>query len=111
MVSLDASSNAFIAMRPMWTLAGSVVPLADCEITLEQSPFRWIDGVWEADVVVRRGQSADAPWHHLTLRIAADTARRWSEAGINPYLEACAQVREHLAGVRTARAMSFLTLL
>ena len=95
----------------MWTLAGSVVPLADGEITLEQSAFRWIDSVWEAEVMVRRGLSADPPWHHLTLRIAADTARRWSEAGINPYLEACAQVREHLDGVRPPGVTSFLTLL
>ena len=97
-------------MRPTWTLAGSSVPLADCEANLDQTAFRWIDGVWEAEVVVRRG-SPDAPWHNLTLRIASDTVRRWSELGINPFIEACAQVREHLSGVRSAGATSFLTLL
>lgn len=111
MVSLDASPNAFIAMRPSWTLAGAVVSLAEGELHLDQTDFNWVDGIWEAEVAVRRGAASEPIWHHLRLRIAAATARRWTEVGINPFIEACAQVREHLASVRSAGAASFLTLL
>jgi hypothetical protein len=109
-LSLHASSNAFIAMRPSWTLAGSVLPLTDGEAHLDQTAFRWIDGVWEADVVVRR-DVPQVPWHHVTLRIASDTVRRWTELGINPFIEASAQLKEHLAAIRAGGVTSFLTLL
>ncbi len=110
MLSLDATSNAFIAMRPSWTLAGSVVALPDGEAQLDQSAFRWVDGIWEAEVLVRRA-APHVPWRQVTLRIASDTVRRWTELGINPFIEAVAQPREHLAAVRGAGVTSFLTLL
>jgi hypothetical protein len=37
--------------------------------------------------------------------------RRWKDIGINPFLEACAQVREHLCGERGAGTVSYLVLL
>lgn len=111
MVSL-ASSNAFLTMRPSWTVAGAIVAVGVEDSSLDQTPFRWIDGIWEAAVDVRHADNGNAPWHQLTLRISPDTVRRWNEAGINPFIEACAQLKEHLAGVRRADATSsFLTLL
>ena len=92
MLSLDANSNAFIAMRPSWTLAGSVMSLANSEAHLDQTAFRWVDGIWEAQVVVRP-DAPHVPWQHVTLRIASDTVRRWSELGINPFIEASAQLK------------------
>jgi hypothetical protein len=109
-LSFDASSKAFIAMRPSWTLAGSALSLNDGERHLDQTAFRWNEGVWEAEVIVRRDEPA-IPWHYVTLRIASDTVRRWAELGINPFIEASAQLKEHLAAVRSAGATSFLTLL
>lgn len=97
-------------MRPSWTLAGSVVELPDGEAHLDQSAFRWIDGVWEAEVLVRR-DVPHVPWHQVTLRIASDTVRRWTEVGINPFIEAVAQLKEHLAAIRGSGTTSFLTLL
>ena len=111
MISLDASSNAFLASRPEWTLAGATLSCGDDgDLTLEQTPFRWSDGVWEAEVIVERvGHTPRVP-HYLTLRIAADTVRRWKDIEINPFLEACAQIKEHLSGAGGATA-SYLVLL
>ena len=111
-ISLDASSNAFLASRPEWTLAGAMLSCEDDEdLKLEQTPFRWNDGVWEADVIVERvSPTPDLPYH-LTLRIASDTVRRWTDIGINPLVEACAQIKEHLARTRGAGAGSDLVLL
>jgi hypothetical protein len=47
----------------------------------------------------------------LTLRIASDTVRRWKDIGINPFLEACAQMKEHLCGERGGHTRSYLVLL
>jgi hypothetical protein len=110
-LSFDATPNAFLTMRPVWTLAGAALTVAGKDLSLDQTAFRWIDGVWEADVAVCHAENGDGPWHRLTLRIASDTARRWHEAGINPFIEACAQLKEHLGGVRKGGATSFLTLL
>ena len=111
-ISFDARSNAFLASRPEWTLAGATLSCGtDGDLRLEQTPFRWSDGVWEADVTVQRDDAAKAAPHQLTLRIASDTVRRWKDIGINPFLEACAQIKEHLSSARGAGTASYLVLL
>jgi hypothetical protein len=98
-------------MRPSWTVAGATLAVGVADLTFDQTPFRWIDGIWEADVEVHHSANGRGPWHQLTLRISSDTVRRWNELGINPFIEACAQLKEHLGAVRKAGVTSFLTLL
>jgi hypothetical protein len=111
-ISLDARSNAFLALRPEWTLAGATLSCgAGGDVSLEQTAFHWVDGIWEADVVIQRSATPDAVPHQVTLRIASDTVRRWKDIGINPFLEACAQIQEHICGAQGSGTASFLTLL
>jgi hypothetical protein len=110
-LSLEANSNSFLMLRPEWTLTGAMLRCgARGDFTLEQRPFRWIEGVWEADVIVSPADTDKVP-HQLTLRIASDTVRRWKDIGINPFLEACAQMKEHLCGERGGHTRSYLVLL
>ena len=81
------------------------------DFSLEQTAFHWVDGIWEADVVIQRIGRPDLVPHQLTLRIASDTVRRWKDIGINPFLEACAQLKEHICGTQGSGTASFLTLL
>jgi len=111
-MTLDTRSNAFLALRPEWTLAGATVPCgATGDVSVEQTAFHWVDGIWEAEVVIQRIGRPDAAPHQLTLRIASDTVRRWKDIGINPFLEACAQLKEHICGTQGSGTASFLTLL
>jgi hypothetical protein len=111
-ISLDARSNAFLALRPEWTLAGATLSCGTSgDVSFEQTPFRWIDGIWEAVVAIQRTGRPEAVPHQLTLRITSDTLRRWKDIGINPFLEACAQIREHICGTQGSGTASFLTLL
>jgi hypothetical protein len=110
-VSLEANSNSFLTLRPEWTLTGATLACGTRgEFTLEQRPFRWLEGVWEAEVVVTPTDADKVP-HHLRLRIDSETVRRWKDIGINPFLEACAQIREHLCGARGGGTASYLVLL
>jgi hypothetical protein len=43
--------------------------------------------------------------------IRPETTRRWKEIGINPFLEARAQLKEHLDSIRPALSLSQLLLL
>ena len=110
-VSLEANSSSFLALRPEWTLTGAMLECGTRgDFTLDQRPFRWLEGVWEADVVVTPADPDTVP-HQLKLRIESETVRRWKDIGINPFLEACAQIREHLCGERGGGTASYLVLL
>ena len=75
-LSLEANSNSFLMLRPEWTLTGAMLRCgARGDFNLEQRPFRWIEGVWEADVIVSPTDTDKVP-HQLTLRIASDTVRQ-----------------------------------
>ena len=99
----------FLDIRPSWTLDGAVVSLPAGEVSLEQSTFRLTDGVWQCQVTARRPAETAVP-HCILLRVAPHTLRRWKELEINPFLEARAQIHEHLTQ-KDLGAMSLLTLL
>jgi hypothetical protein len=101
---------AFTNVRPEWTIDHSCLTAHDgSSIDVSQMPFRWLDGAWVADVTVRRSDSGREPLH-LRLRISPDTLRRWKDIEINPYLEACAQLRDHIRSARPG-SVGTLTLL
>ena len=91
---LSESSSAFLASRPEWTLVGAVVGSGEGAFTIDHTPFRWIDGLWETETVVTKPNRNGAPPTRVVLRISPDTLRRWKDVGINPFLEACAQLEE-----------------
>ena len=55
-----------------------------------------MEGAWEAQVTIYPIEPTEG-MNTLLLRarITSDTLRRWSTVGINPFLEACAQLQEH----------------
>lgn len=112
MMFLEGTPDAFLGVRPEWTLEGVKLPCeSEAGLDLEQRPFQWAHGVWETEVVARAKGAADNLPHRVIMRIAPDTVRRWKEVGINPFLEACAQLREHLARKRHPGELSLLILL
>ena len=63
---------------------------------LTQAPFAWSEGAWAAAVSIIPIEPRDgAQTIMVTLRVTPDTLRRWKEVGINPFLEARAQLQEH----------------
>ena len=109
MLLAEHSYSPFLDIRPSWTLDGAVVSLPKGDVTLEQSTLRLMDGVWQCQVSAR-GPVEGVPPHRILLRVAPHTLRRWKEIEINPFLEARAQIREHLTQ-KDLGAMSLLTLL
>jgi hypothetical protein len=108
---LADSSSAFLTPPPRWSLEGAILECADgVGVTLQQSPFRWVDGVWEAETTIMRGDAQHLPSHRILLRISPDTLRRWQLVAIDPFLEACAQLKDHLRRTRNGH-LSALTLL
>ena len=109
---LAGTSGSFLSARPEWTLAGAVVPSRDGpNHTIEQTAFRLVNGFWEAEAVLRCDDPDDSPPTRVVLRVTPDTLRWWKEAGINPFLEACAQLREHLRRHARHNHLTALTLL
>jgi hypothetical protein len=98
-----SESQSFLASRPEWTVNQALVKMTDgAVIRLMQTPFMWADGAWEADVTLTPIEAADGQESaRVKVRVTPDTLRRWSEVGINPFIEACAQLQEHW---RRARA-------
>lgn len=97
------SSAAFMGTRPGWTCSGA---LLQCEVEsarVAQTPFRWVNGAWQAEVTIhpiepQRGRSSVT----LTARVTPDTLRRWASVGINPFLEARAQLQDHWRRTRVS---------
>ncbi len=78
---------------------------------IEQGPFRWADGAWEAEALVASAGGRGSPPTRVALRVDPDTLRRWKEAGIDPVREAVAQLAEHVRGAARRGQPSTLTLL
>ena len=91
-------------------MAGAVLECVDGDVTLSQTPFRWIEGVWESETFVTHNGDSDDPTR-VILRISPETLRRWKDVGIDPFVEACAQLEEHLRGHARHGHLSALTLL
>ena len=110
MIYLADSSNAFICSRPDWTLEDATVPGPTGDVhRIEQRPFYWANGVWEAEVLVHPRDSRLSLQRAL-MRITPETLRRWKDVGIDPLVEACAQLRDHLRRSKNGE-LSLLTLL
>jgi hypothetical protein len=108
---LSESSGTFLASRPEWTLVGAVVGSGGGAFTIDHAPFRWIDGRWETETVLTKPNQNGAPLTRVVLRISPDTLRRWKDVGINPFLEACAQLEEYLRISTRHGHLTALTLL
>jgi hypothetical protein len=96
-VSFSESKQFFLATRPEWTCRGALLKTSDgLAARVEQAPFVWVDGAWEADVTILPVEAAPG-MRTITLkaRITPDTLRRWADIGINPFIEACAQLQDH----------------
>ena len=112
MTFLADSPNGFLTAPPQWSLAGAVLQCADGQqATLSQTPFRWVEGFWESETVVSRGESNGNESTRVVLRISPETLRRWKEVAIDPFIEACAQLEEHLRRPSRRGHLSALTLL
>ena len=96
MVTFPESSPPFISFRPEWTVNGALLKTPDGRAArLRQSAFTWVAGAWQARVTILPVEaSAHLETLEIQVRITADTLRRWSNVGINPFLEACAQLEE-----------------
>lgn len=78
-------------------MQSALVKTVDGQVArIEQLPFAWSEGAWEADVTIfpievpEGGQSIKA-----LVRVTPDTLRRWKAVEINPFIEACAQLADH----------------
>jgi hypothetical protein len=115
LIFLEGSPRAYLGKLPEWTLTGACLENGNdsCpEWTIDQRPFHWADGVWEAELLAtphEESRSTDA--RRIVMRITPDTMRRWKEVGINPFLEACAQLKDHLRSKASPGEMTLLTLL
>lgn len=78
---------------------------------MEQTPFRWVDGFWETETVVSGPCIAEDATTRVVLRVSPETLRRWKEVAINPFLEAGAQLGEHLRQSARHGRLTSLTLL
>lgn len=89
-------SESFLASRPSWTVNDALLKLDDgSAVRLLQTPFVWNDGAWEADVTLTPIEApAGVQSVQVRARVTPTTLRRWSEVGINPFIEACAQLQE-----------------
>jgi hypothetical protein len=92
-----SESHSFLASRPEWTVNQALLKLQDgSAVRLLQSPFVWNEGAWEADVLMTPIEAPEGVHSaEVKVRVTPNTLRRWSEVGINPFLEACAQLKEH----------------
>jgi hypothetical protein len=108
---LSESSGSFLASRPEWALVGAVLGSGEGAFTIDHTPFRWIDGLWETETVLTKAkQNGDSPTR-VVLRISPETLRRWKDLRINPFLEACAQLEEYLRIPTRHGHLTALTLL
>ena len=89
--------QSFLATRPEWTCKGALLKSGEGRAArVEQGAFLWVDGAWEAELSIFPVEPS--PGVHtivLRARVTPDTLRRWSDVGINPFIEACAQLQDH----------------
>jgi len=96
-VGFPDASQAFLASRPEWTLKDALLTTPDGQAArVVQKPFIWIAGAWETELSI---MPVEPPPGMRTVvfkaRVAPETLRRWHDVGINPFIEACAQVQDH----------------
>ena len=86
-----------MASRPEWTVNQALLKNADgTAVRLLQTPFVWNEGAWEADVTLTPIEAAEGVQSaQVKVRVTPGTLRRWIDVGINPFIEACAQLQEH----------------
>lgn len=91
------ATDAFLAARPEWTVNGALLKTSGGRAArVTQTPFSWLSGGWESRVTILPVEPVgDAKTIEIKVRVTPDTLRRWAEVGINPYLEACAQLEEY----------------
>ena len=112
MTLLADSPHPFLTARPEWTLAGAYLSCGNGgNLSVEQSPFRWVGAFWETEAEVKGPTLASDLPTRVLLRVSPETLRRWKEVGINPFLEACAQLGEHLRQPSRRGHLTSLTLL
>jgi hypothetical protein len=90
------SSQAFLSSRPEWTVNGALLKTPDGRAArVTQGTFLWVDGAWEATVTILPIEASQGSRTvEVKARVTPDTLRRWNGVGINPFLEACAQLQE-----------------
>lgn len=95
-VIFPESSQAFLSSRPEWTVNGALLKTSDGRAArVTQSTFIWVDGAWEATVTILPIEASQGTRTlELKVRVTPDTLRRWHDVGINPFLEASAQLQE-----------------
>ena len=95
-------SQSFLASRPEWTVNEALLKLADgSAVRLLQTPFVWVEGAWEADVTMTPIEAPPGVSSvQIKVRVTPATLRRWSDVNINPFLEACAQLKEYWRTVK-----------
>jgi hypothetical protein len=70
-----------------------------------------MNGVWEAETLVERPSPCVRTPHVVHIRIAPETLRRWKDLAIDPLIEACEQLKDHLRNGVPATDQSVLVLL
>jgi hypothetical protein len=96
--SLTDLTGAYLASRPEWTLHAAGLNARDGSLARVEQPngFHWADLAWQSEVVIRHlGDRAGETPVITVVRVTPDTLRRWKEVSINPFIEACAQLRDH----------------
>lgn len=91
-------TGLFVALRPQWTLQGALLETPDGRTArvVEDRPFEFFDGAWQATLNVIPIEPTDGMQTlPVIIRVTNDTTRRWKDVGINPFVEACAQLRDH----------------
>jgi hypothetical protein len=89
--------QSFLTSRPEWTVNQALLKLIDGgAVRVSQLPFVWVEGAWEADVTLTPIEAPEGVQSvNLKVRVTPDTLRRWNDVGINPFIEACAQLQDH----------------
>ena len=90
-------SQSFLTSRPDWTVNEALLKLADGNaVRVLQGPFVWAEGAWEADVTLTPIEAPPGVSStQVKVRVTPTTLRRWSDVGIDPFVEACAQLQEY----------------
>jgi hypothetical protein len=106
MVIFPESSPAFLSTRPEWTVNGALLKTPDGRAArVSQTAFSWIAGAWQTIVTILPIEATEhLATLHIKVRVTPDTLRRWRDVGINPFLEACAQLEEFWRGRRSREA-------
>lgn len=93
---LQGSPHSFLGASPDWSLAGADLKDGRLAWQLDHGPFHWADGVWETEIAARPLDAPESSPLHVMLRVAPETLRNWKALHLDPIVEACAQLKDHL---------------